>query len=185
MLILQYQCLIYYILFELLCSDHLREYLARRGIETRNYFFPNHLQPAYLDHFQFSSSLPNSEYLSRTGFYLPTYYYLTEGDVIFICDQISMYFEPTHVCAPVLKNIESVKSTTTKKLSGVPATAVFDAYAMYYDILYQDKNYDLESSYVSGILEKSVGPPSITSGSEYECAQLPLSECKKILELGM
>jgi len=33
-------------------------------------------------------------------------------------------------------------------------TPIFDAYAIYYDLLYQDKNYELEVNYVRGLLDK-------------------------------
>ena len=47
--------------------------LKKRGIETRNFFWPLHLQPALTKMGYFKKvRLPNSEYLSKNGLYLPT-----------------------------------------------------------------------------------------------------------------
>jgi len=73
--------------------DLLREHLASFGIETRNYFFPNHLQPCFTHHFQSHCSLKNAEKLSSLGLYLPTFFYLEESDIVYICSHVISFFE--------------------------------------------------------------------------------------------
>ncbi|MGH2959451.1 MAG: DegT/DnrJ/EryC1/StrS family aminotransferase, partial [Solirubrobacterales bacterium] len=63
------------------CSrDELRQRLADEAIETRTFFVPLHLQPAYLDEFE-GSRHPNAELLGRNGLYLPSALWLNEDDV--------------------------------------------------------------------------------------------------------
>jgi perosamine synthetase len=51
--------------------DELREALAARGIETRTFFVPLHIQPAYRES-QLGRSFPVAEWLGRAGLYLPS-----------------------------------------------------------------------------------------------------------------
>lgn len=63
------------------CSrDELRQRLADEAIETRTFFVPLHLQPAYLEEFE-GSRHPSAELLGRNGLYLPSALWLTEDDV--------------------------------------------------------------------------------------------------------
>lgn len=76
----------------------IRAFMAQHGIETRDYFFNLHLQPAYLQRnsdgtLNPAGSLPNAEILGSTGFYLPTHTNLTENDVVFICTILKSYFQ--------------------------------------------------------------------------------------------
>lgn len=92
----------------------LRAWLAKHGIETRDYFFPMHLQPALRNHQDTIVRLPNSEKLASTGFYLPTHPNLTKETVKFITNKIVQFFENTEdsfqKCSGVnnLKRINSV-----------------------------------------------------------------------------
>lgn len=53
--------------------DKVREKLAAKGIETRNFFHPLHKQPVFLNSgISQGESLPVSELLGRRGFYLPS-----------------------------------------------------------------------------------------------------------------
>jgi len=71
------------------CSSHrLRQELARRGVETRSFFVPIHMQPIYAQHFA-GERFPVAERLCQSGFYLPTHEGLDERDVDWICDQIA------------------------------------------------------------------------------------------------
>jgi perosamine synthetase len=71
------------------CTSHaLRVKLASRGIETRSFFVPIHIQPVYVDQFR-GQSFPVAEELCRSGLYLPTSEVLTEKDVDWICEQIT------------------------------------------------------------------------------------------------
>ena len=66
--------------------EEVRCKLAQLGIETRNFFFPLHLQPLVI---KLKNSevedLPHSEQLGSTGVYLPTFYGMTESDICKIC----------------------------------------------------------------------------------------------------
>jgi perosamine synthetase len=67
--------------------DELRRRLARRGIETRTFFIPIHVQPVY--HAQFRGQrYPVAEDLCRRGLYLPSGATLTEGEIAYICDMV-------------------------------------------------------------------------------------------------
>jgi len=70
------------------CSrDELRRYLAAEGIETRTFFVPIHLQPAYL-HDHRGRHHPVAERLGRTGLYLPSGPMLSREDVAAVADAI-------------------------------------------------------------------------------------------------
>ncbi len=70
------------------CEAHaLRMRLAQRGIETRAFFAPMHLQPIYAARFH-GQRFPVAEELCRTGLYLPTHENLSKTDVDWIGQQI-------------------------------------------------------------------------------------------------
>ncbi len=71
-----------------LTRDALRQRLAGRGVETRSFFIPVHLQPIYFDQFR-GQAFPVAERLCRQGLYLPTSEALTEADCDWICRQIA------------------------------------------------------------------------------------------------
>lgn len=56
----------------------LRNKLAEDGIETRNFFFPLHLQPMLK---QETEVHPVAEKLGMTGFYLPTFYDMNDAKI--------------------------------------------------------------------------------------------------------
>jgi len=53
-----------------LTRDNLRKYLAKKGIETRTFFIPIHLQPIY--HKKYKMRFLIAEELCRKGMYLPS-----------------------------------------------------------------------------------------------------------------
>jgi perosamine synthetase len=67
--------------------DELRVRLAQRGIETRTFFIPMHLQPIYHRHFK-GERYPVAEELCRRGLYLPSASSLTEAEIGFIVDSL-------------------------------------------------------------------------------------------------
>jgi perosamine synthetase len=70
------------------CISHkLRTQLAQRGIETRSFFVPMHLQPIYFNQFR-GQRFPVAEAICKSGFYLPTHENLEERDVEWIVQQI-------------------------------------------------------------------------------------------------
>jgi len=69
-----------------LSKDELRQKLADRGIETRSFFIPIHLQPIYS--YLLSDEFPVSEELGCKGFYLPSASNLRPDQIEFIVDVI-------------------------------------------------------------------------------------------------
>lgn len=74
--------------------DRLRSYLAfEHGIETRNYFQSLDKQATFDNLPEFArATCSNSMRLSQIGFYLPSHYWLTEDDVLNICQAIIAFF---------------------------------------------------------------------------------------------
>lgn len=68
---------------EILCQR-----LNREGIATRSYFFPMHLQPKLKKYT--SHSCRNSEILYEEGVCLPIHHHLSNNDIEFICEKISL-----------------------------------------------------------------------------------------------
>ena len=67
---------------------HLRQALARAGYETRDYFLPLHLQPMCLGasaKTELQITLPNAEDIGSRGFYLPTFFGLSDDIIQNIC----------------------------------------------------------------------------------------------------
>lgn len=63
--------------------------LASRGIETRAFFTPMHLQKAVQTHgFRAPAPMPVSEVLGRNGLYLPSSSSLTADEIDYICENI-------------------------------------------------------------------------------------------------
>jgi perosamine synthetase len=70
------------------CSrDELRRRLAAEGIETRTFFLPIHIQPAYLQDHR-GRRYPVAERLGGTGLYLPSGPTLREHDISIVADAI-------------------------------------------------------------------------------------------------
>ncbi|HEY4375587.1 MAG TPA: DegT/DnrJ/EryC1/StrS family aminotransferase [Acidimicrobiales bacterium] len=67
--------------------DELRHRLAAHGIETRTYFVPMHLQPAYF-HAHQGETYPVADELGRTGLYLPSSPALTDAEVDHVAREI-------------------------------------------------------------------------------------------------
>lgn len=71
------------------CSrDVLRQRLAARGIETRTFFIPIHLQPIYYRRYQ-GQRYPVAETLCRKGLYLPSGATLTDADIDYVVQAIA------------------------------------------------------------------------------------------------
>mmetsp|Transcript_108771 Transcript_108771/g.318220 ORF Transcript_108771/g.318220 Transcript_108771/m.318220 type:complete len:457 (-) Transcript_108771:121-1491(-) len=76
--------------------DLLREHLAGHGVETRNYFYPLHLEPVNFyggDAGVYDIVLPNAEHITQVGFYLPTHSFLEHSDIVYICTLIRRFFD--------------------------------------------------------------------------------------------
>jgi perosamine synthetase len=59
----------------------VRQKLAIGGIETRDFFFPLHLQPMVIEILGVGEEYPHAEKLGTTGFYLPTFYGMKNTDI--------------------------------------------------------------------------------------------------------
>jgi perosamine synthetase len=68
--------------------DELRRQLAQHGIETRTFFIPIHVQPAYFDAYR-GQRYPVAESLCQKGLYLPSGPTLTETDIQFVAETIA------------------------------------------------------------------------------------------------
>jgi perosamine synthetase len=78
-----------------LTRDQLRAFLARRGIETRTFFIPMHLQPVYYQAFK-GQRYPVAEMLCQRGFYLPSASSLTERQIRYIALIVRQAYDEAH-----------------------------------------------------------------------------------------
>ncbi len=70
------------------CSrDQLRNRLAKRGIETRTFFVPMHLQPIYRARFP-GKRFPVAEQLGSTGLYLPSGPLLSDVEIDYVASEV-------------------------------------------------------------------------------------------------
>ena len=68
-----------------LTVNKIRNELAKKGIETRNFFWPLHKQPIFKKMGLFKNlKLPVAEYLGKNGFYLPSGVALKKGEQNYI-----------------------------------------------------------------------------------------------------
>lgn len=75
---------------KLITASTLAKKLLNRGIMTRPFFYPMHLQKI-LKNFKsnFNDNFYNSSYLGKYGLYLPSYFNLKKTDIIKICNEIN------------------------------------------------------------------------------------------------
>ena len=67
---------------------NLRNLLLKKGIQTRPFFFPLHKQPFLRNKIRLIKNHPNSEFLSKNGFYLPSGLSLKKNDIDYICKEL-------------------------------------------------------------------------------------------------
>ncbi len=67
--------------------DELRKKLAKRGVETRTFFIPIHLQPIYFR--RYDERFPVAEELCRKGMYLPSSSTLTKEEIEYVVESIA------------------------------------------------------------------------------------------------
>jgi len=71
-------------------ADKLSKKLQKIGIQTRPFFYPMNKQKILAKYIrQKKDKFPNSEYISKYGFYLPAYFDLKKKDIYYICNQIN------------------------------------------------------------------------------------------------
>lgn len=75
--------------------DNLANFLKERGIGSRRFFYPLHLQPCYQDFSQDlrSKNFKNSFNSYNTALSLPSLYSLSEDDQDYVIDTIKEYYE--------------------------------------------------------------------------------------------
>lgn len=77
----------------------VRQKLANDGIETRDFFFPLHLQPMMFrlsnDYASSVEELPNAELLGATGFYLPTFYDMKQESIKYVAECLTKALQNT------------------------------------------------------------------------------------------
>jgi perosamine synthetase len=82
-------CWLYSIVLDasvMITRDAFGAELADQGIDTRPFFYPNHLLPPFMG--LTDGSLPVSEFLGERGLNLPSSGRLQEADVDYICDRV-------------------------------------------------------------------------------------------------
>lgn len=73
--------------------DELRQYLLEQGIETMvHYPLPVHLQNAYCERIQVSGHLDMTEAVCKRILSLPMHPYLTDDEIVWVCDTIKGFF---------------------------------------------------------------------------------------------
>jgi perosamine synthetase len=68
--------------------DELRRRLAARGVETRTFFVPLHVQPVYAARFT-GQRYPVAEELGRSGLYLPSGPRLSDDDIAYVAEAVN------------------------------------------------------------------------------------------------
>lgn len=70
----------------------IREYLYKNNVETRDFFWPLHLQNAFLKKNNSEKKFINSEFLGKNGFYIPTGKHINKNKQKFIVEILKNYF---------------------------------------------------------------------------------------------
>ena len=69
--------------------DDLMAFLRQKGVDTRTFFIPMHVQPAFKNMGLFEGEhYPVSEQLARKGLYLPSGSGLTEEQINSVCEAV-------------------------------------------------------------------------------------------------
>ncbi len=72
-------------------AKKLSEFLLKKEIQTRRFFYPIYKQPCYKN-FNFNKNFPNSEYAYNCGLSLPSSYNLTDNELEKICFEIKKFY---------------------------------------------------------------------------------------------
>jgi|TARA_B110000211_G_C14071517_1_gene550195 perosamine synthetase len=75
-----------------LTRDKVVKKLSQKNIQTRNFFYPMHKQKIFQKLKIFSKNLkyPNSEFLSKNGFYLPSGLGITNKEIKYVCSALNL-----------------------------------------------------------------------------------------------
>lgn len=69
-------------------KDRLKVKLKEQGIDTRDFFYPPNQQPILKPYLSRSDKFPNTEFISKTGLYLPSGLAITSEQIKRICQTI-------------------------------------------------------------------------------------------------
>eukprot|EP00811_Abedinium_folium_P034042 NODE_6959_length_1621_cov_8.016064.p1 GENE.NODE_6959_length_1621_cov_8.016064~~NODE_6959_length_1621_cov_8.016064.p1 ORF type:complete len:472 (-),score=134.91 NODE_6959_length_1621_cov_8.016064:96-1511(-) len=100
--------------------DALRDHLAARGVETRNYFYPLHLEPVNFygpDAGVYDVLLPNAERAGQVGFYLPTHSFMEASDVTYISSAVVQFFDASVAALPATRSYGWADEARTRLLT--------------------------------------------------------------------
>eukprot|EP00448_Togula_jolla_P039365 CAMPEP_0170627390 /NCGR_PEP_ID=MMETSP0224-20130122/31947_1 /TAXON_ID=285029 /ORGANISM="Togula jolla, Strain CCCM 725" /LENGTH=450 /DNA_ID=CAMNT_0010954389 /DNA_START=12 /DNA_END=1360 /DNA_ORIENTATION=- len=106
--------------------DSIREHLADHGVETRNYFYPLHLEPVNFYSGQpgvYDIVLPHAEHLAQVGLYLPTHSFLVRADLTYICSLIKRFFEPSTAVPELQRGLGWANAERSKILKGTETSS--------------------------------------------------------------
>ena len=84
---------VYGIVLKSKSRDDLSKHLYDMGIQTRNFFWPLHLQSALPEKYYSQRNLPVSEHIGKNGLYLPLGEHLNENDQRYISKCIRTFME--------------------------------------------------------------------------------------------
>ena len=84
---------VYGIVLKSKSRDDLSKHLYDMGIQTRNFFWPLHLQSALPEKYYSQRNLPVSEHIGKNGLYLPLGEHLKENDQRYISKCIRTFME--------------------------------------------------------------------------------------------
>ena len=74
---------------KIITAEKFRKKLKKYKIETRSFFWPMNQQTALKKlKFNFKGNFPNSEYISRYGFYLPSGLGTSKKEINYVCKYI-------------------------------------------------------------------------------------------------
>jgi len=72
-------------------KDQLKQFLKEKGIQTRDFFYPLHMQPCY-NHFNINNDFPVSEDIFSRGISLPSSYNLTSKEQKHVINSIFNFY---------------------------------------------------------------------------------------------
>jgi perosamine synthetase len=73
-------------------AESLENFLLKKGIQTRRFFYPLHLQPCYKNFDSSQFDYPVSEKLYNTGLSLPSSFNLKETELLYTIEAIKEYY---------------------------------------------------------------------------------------------
>lgn len=72
--------------------DSLSQFLVEQGIQSRNYFYPLHLQPCFSELGYKNGDFPVTNQISGDGLMLPVFPGLQEYEIEYICESILQFY---------------------------------------------------------------------------------------------